>query len=211
MKKRYLAIIFLLLIILLGVLIIYFAFSVKLGDTPLPAIDVDKHTKCGQVVSEKSLDNVVRCNETSYVVDNKNITLVEVVYGPPKSCPTGCLYNNYVAILDSGGIHDFNPAPNLFHIILDEYDEECARFNYYDNSKFFKRHIIKINEVYYWAYEFSNFNVEKNLGEYEDYYLKKLEEDPTFCVIDGMMIVTRIEGGYAKEADFSKLEVKLQK
>jgi hypothetical protein len=164
---------------------------------------------CQLAIKQKILPDVQFCNEKKYMIEEgKEVSYVSVTYGPPQDCMSGCIYNNYTGILDENGIHDFNSPPNLYHLIENKYGQQCARFNYYDDSPSLRKSVILKDGKYYWVYNFSQFDVEKNSGEYKDYYQKQHYSNT--CVLNGKLVITKIEGYYAKEADFSRMKFYLK-
>lgn len=168
---------------------------------------------CQLVINEKKLSDILSCDEEEYTLeDGAKVSYVSVLTSESKEdCAfSECYFGGYVGTLDEQGLRDFNSPLNLFHLILDEYGEQCARFEYYDSSDSFRRYILHKEGSYYWAYDFSQFFVEKNLGEYTTYYKETLQSYPTTCVLDGTLIVTGASSGYASEADFSMFMVEFR-
>jgi hypothetical protein len=162
-----------------------------------------------QVIQEKNLSSPRHCDVETIKIDNENAKLVTIEYGPGMDCPAGCIYESYTGIFKDDTLVDFIAAPNLFHLILDKYEESCASFDYYSDKPSFKKYITQRNGEYFWLYDFKDFVPEDNLGEYK-FIESELKSRPTKCVLNGTLAVTSIRNGYANEADFSDLKVEFR-
>ena len=57
---------------------------------------------CQQVIENHNIPAVRSCCEEAFLVDGQRIILVEIEFGGPHDCPSGCFYSHYTGVIEDG-------------------------------------------------------------------------------------------------------------
>lgn len=116
---------------------------------------------CKIAIEQKHLKKVRSCEEEVYPLEGGGeVSMVTILYGEGSSCPAGCIYQQYLGVVDGGYVYDFFTNRSEPDTMLSSFGSYCRDTDWERAPGAKSVSIAKSGglQKYVWKYSYENYH-----------------------------------------------------